>query len=88
MHDIDYSILGSSPEKYMRYAAAIRQEHGHIGDTTYREGRTHFLQSQLAQPMFQTMRGKKLWGKQARQNIRCELAALDANRSLATGEKT
>lgn len=88
MHDIDYSILGSSPEQYVRYATAIRQEHGHICDATYREGRSHFLQSQMTQPMFQTKRGKKLWGKQAVQNIRCELTALEANRSLAAGEKT
>ena len=46
--DVDLSILGTSPDKYLAYSQAIRQEYGHLSDRDYQEGRKQVLTQFLA----------------------------------------
>ncbi|MEM7592390.1 MAG: hypothetical protein AAF383_12855 [Cyanobacteria bacterium P01_A01_bin.83] len=41
--DVDLSILGTSPDKYLAYSQAIRQEYSHLSDRDYRTGRQQIL---------------------------------------------
>ena len=46
--DVDLSILGASPDKYLAYSQAIRREYGHLSDRDYQEGRIQVLTQFLA----------------------------------------
>ena len=46
--DVDLSILGTSPDRYLAYSQAIRQEYGHLSDRDYQEGRKQVLTQFLA----------------------------------------
>lgn len=48
--DADLAILAAPEPRYTRYAAAIRQEYGHLDDSTYRAGRLRVLEAFLARP--------------------------------------
>lgn len=48
--DADLAILGAAPERYARYAAAIRQEYAWVPDADYRAGRAAVLDRFLARP--------------------------------------
>lgn len=50
MVDIDLAILGAAPDHYDAYAAAVRQEYGHVPDALYAAGRTAVLTHFLAAP--------------------------------------
>ncbi|MEM8718126.1 MAG: hypothetical protein AAGE84_02300 [Cyanobacteria bacterium P01_G01_bin.39] len=41
--DVDLSILGTSPDKYLAYSQAIRQEYSHLSDRDYQTGRQQVL---------------------------------------------
>lgn len=45
--DADLAILGASESRYAAYAAAIRREYGHVGDTEFRAGRAEVLRAFL-----------------------------------------
>lgn len=46
--DVDLAILGTSPNKYLKYAQAIRQEYSWLGDHEYQQGRKQVLTNFLA----------------------------------------
>jgi predicted metal-dependent HD superfamily phosphohydrolase len=48
--DADLAILGSAPDRYREYAAAIRREYGWVPDDEYRVGRARVLEHFLARP--------------------------------------
>ncbi len=48
--DADLAVLGSSPQRYGRYAADVRREYAHVDDAAFREGRTAVLRTLLEQP--------------------------------------
>lgn len=73
--DFDLAILGSTPEAYAHYAAAVRQEYGHVPGFLYRRGRKKVLRYFLAaEQLFRTEPFLAL-EKQARINLKRELAA-------------
>jgi predicted metal-dependent HD superfamily phosphohydrolase len=75
--DWDLSVLGTAPQIYDAYAAAIRREYAHVPDSAYRTGRGKVLSGFLAQPgIYQTAEFKHLWEAPARANIQRELATL------------
>ncbi len=48
LRDADLAVLGSSEERYRRYAADIRKEYAFVPDDAYRNGRTAVLERFLA----------------------------------------
>ena len=46
--DVDLSILGTSPDRYLAYSQAIRQEYSYLSDRDYQEGRKQVLTQFLA----------------------------------------
>ena len=46
--DVDLSVLGASPDRYLAYSQAIRKEYCHLSDRDYREGRKQVLTQFLA----------------------------------------
>jgi predicted metal-dependent HD superfamily phosphohydrolase len=72
--DADMAILGSSMPTYLKYADAIRQEHGKIPAFLYRRGRKKFLQTLLVQDrLFHTELFYERYEQQAHINIVEEL---------------
>jgi len=77
--DADLAVLASDGDGYARYTEAVRAEYGHLGDATFAVGRAHVLRSLLERPfLFGTEHGRKAWESTARDNVRRELAALEA----------
>jgi predicted metal-dependent HD superfamily phosphohydrolase len=75
--DLDLSILGSQPNDYFSYAAAIRQEYKHIGIKNFLDGRIAFLRDMTnKQEIFKTQYFQDRFEKQARENIKLELESL------------
>ncbi|WP_436759210.1 HD domain-containing protein [Streptosporangium sp. V21-05] len=73
LSDADLAILGSSPEVYARYAAAVREEYGFVPDDAFRAGRAAVLRSLLDLPVI--FRVADLEGA-ARANVAAELERL------------
>ena len=48
--DMDLAILGSAPDEFAAYEAAVRREHGWLSDALWIEGRRKVLQAFLARP--------------------------------------
>ncbi len=79
--DADLSILGSTPDDYASYAAAIRDEYSLIPAAAFGSGRAKILRQFLARPtLFQTAIGQELWENTARSNIQQELLELEESR--------
>lgn len=75
--DADLSVLGSDPERYDRYARAIRAENLHVPDSEYRRLRSRVLARYQARPhFFATRPARALWETCARSNITRELRSL------------
>ncbi|MBX9583055.1 MAG: hypothetical protein K2X87_22340 [Gemmataceae bacterium] len=75
--DADLAILGASPERYQRYAAAIRREYAWVPDADYRAGRARVIEHFLARPrLFRTDLMAAEGEAAARANLRAELASL------------
>lgn len=78
--DADLATLGSHPDEYARYVRAIRQEFAFVPEADYRAGRTAVLAQFLTRPrIYLTSYFYERLERQARQNIRRELAALQAS---------
>jgi len=76
--DADLAILGSDPDRYARYAAAIRQEYPHVPDAAFRAGRAAVLRRLAAAPrLYRTGPARSRWEAAARRNLAEELAGLD-----------
>ncbi|WP_027547925.1 phosphohydrolase [Bradyrhizobium sp. WSM2254] len=74
---IDLSILGAAPARYDAYAAAIRQEFIHVGDSDYRAGRAKVLRQFAARPVIYPDAGfAAIYDQRARDNLARELASL------------
>lgn len=77
--DADLAILGSTPERYGRYAADVRAEYAHVPDDAWRAGRSAVLRGFLDRPrLFVTDRAHAAWDAAARRNLAEELASLEA----------
>ncbi len=75
--DLDLAILGSTPEIYRQYQAAIRAEYSWVPGFLYRRGRRKILQGFLERErLFFTDEIAKGREKQARKNIAEELKEL------------
>jgi predicted metal-dependent HD superfamily phosphohydrolase len=73
--DADLSVLGSEPEPYARYVAAVREDYAHIGDADFAAGRAAVVRHLLdLDPLFHSGRARELWLDAARRNLQGELA--------------
>lgn len=73
--DADLSILGSGPEEYARYVAAVRKDYAHIGDADFAAGRAAVVRHLLElDPLFHHPRARDLWLDAAHRNLNGELA--------------
>lgn len=78
LHDADYWVIGSPPERYWKYARGIAKEYQ--ADKfleAYKAGRAEFLQRTLSSgAVFLTPFFELAWGAQARSNMLWELCSL------------
>ncbi|MFO0798180.1 MAG: hypothetical protein U0804_11950 [Gemmataceae bacterium] len=75
--DADLAILGAAPERYARYAGAIRAEYAWVPEAEYRAGRAAVLKRFLARPrLFWTDLAHQEGDAQARANLTAESARL------------
>ena len=75
--DADLAILGAAPERYARYAGAIRSEYAWVPEPEYRAARAQVLDRFLARPrLFWTELAYQEGEQQARANMTAELASL------------
>lgn len=75
--DADLSILGKEPEIYADYTKKIRKEYSFYPDLLYKPGRKKVLQHFLElESIYKTDYFKSKYEKQAKENIRTELASL------------
>lgn len=75
--DADLAILGASPVRYQRYAAAIRAEYLHVPDADYRAGRARVLLRFLDRPAIYRHPLMRAEGEAAaRANMAAEVAGL------------
>ena len=72
--DADLSILGASPDKYLKYAQAIRQEYSRVSDRDYQQGRKQVLANFLARErIYYTDYFYQQLEMQARDNLEAEI---------------
>jgi predicted metal-dependent HD superfamily phosphohydrolase len=77
--DADLAILGSDPEAYDRYRAAVRKEYSAFDEPAWRAGRTAVLSGLAARdPLYATGPARSRWEAAARANIGRELELLTA----------
>jgi predicted metal-dependent HD superfamily phosphohydrolase len=74
--DADLRILSLPTARYDEYAAAIRQEYGHVADRDFARGRLSFLQSLDETRLYATPRGHEEWERPARENLTREVGSL------------
>ncbi len=74
--DADLAVLGSAPDDYDRYRAAIRLEYGFVAETEFRLGRAAVLRSLAEGSCYRTPTGRDRLEARARANIARELADL------------
>ncbi|GGR06259.1 hypothetical protein GCM10010195_71770 [Kitasatospora griseola] len=75
--DADLAVLGSSPDRYAAYTAAIRDEYAFVPPDAFREGRTEILHHLLALPaLYRTAEAHERYDAQARANMQAELREL------------
>jgi predicted metal-dependent HD superfamily phosphohydrolase len=74
---IDLSILGSNPERYGSYSAAVRKEYAHVPDPMRQTGRAQVLKRLLeADPLYPDTALRADLEQRARLNMEVELKAL------------
>jgi len=83
LHDIDFSILGQTPEVYNRYAQGIREEYGYVDNKTYCQGRKEVLFSILKSKhlgnIFMKQHFRDNYEAEATKNILREISNLNNN---------
>ena len=80
--DIDLSILGRQPDRYLAYSEAIRNEYSWVPINDYRSARVRVLKSFLQRSkIFGTEEFHHLYETQARTNIQSELNQLLESRA-------
>ncbi|GLW62325.1 hypothetical protein Arub01_05690 [Actinomadura rubrobrunea] len=76
--DADLAVLGSDPERYAAYAAAVREEYSFVPDEVFKAGRARILRSLLDLPvLFHTPTARARFEERARKNISTELTLLE-----------
>jgi predicted metal-dependent HD superfamily phosphohydrolase len=79
--DVDLSILGQSPERFLEYERQIREEYGWVPQQTFCEKRAEILKSFLARKrIFSTEWFFNRYEVRARANLALSVAALSAGR--------
>ncbi|MBA0049243.1 hypothetical protein [Mycobacterium sp. NPDC050853] len=79
LSDADLSVLGSSDDRYARYAAAVREEYEVVPDHVFNRERARILGALLEQDsIFHTEAGRVRWEAAARSNVEAELRRLTA----------
>ena len=76
LSDVDLAILGSPPDRYERYAAAVRAEYAHVDDPAWRRGRSEVLTTFLDRPVIYHHPRLHGWDARAQRNLSGELARL------------
>ncbi len=75
--DADLAVLGSTPDRYARYARQVRAEYAHVPDDAFRTGRAAVLRALLGGgTLFRTPQAAALWEDRARANLTTELTTL------------
>jgi predicted metal-dependent HD superfamily phosphohydrolase len=83
--DADLAILGSDPDRYASYAAAVREEYAFVPEEFYRAGRAEVLGGLLALPaLFHTPVARERYEEQARRNVETELMLLKSTPAADT----
>ncbi len=78
--DADLAVLGSEPDEYAAYAAAVRSEYSHLSDAEFRRGRKRVLSRLLGlDPLYRTPTGQGRWAAAARRNLTAELDLLSVS---------
>lgn len=76
--DADLSILGAPPERYLAYAAAIRDEYAWVPPPQFAVGRASILRRLAGRPsIFRTGEMRERFEQQARANVAAELETLE-----------
>jgi predicted metal-dependent HD superfamily phosphohydrolase len=84
--DADLAVLGSEPEDYAAYVAAVRREYAAVPDEAFRAGRAAVLERLLAlDPLYRTATARRLWADRAATNLRAELDRLRGGVSGGAG---
>lgn len=77
LSDADLAALAVAAEDYRRNTAAIRAEYAHVPEEAFRAGRVRAIEALLVGPwLFRTEIARQRWERQARANLRAELATL------------
>lgn len=75
--DADLAVLARPADRYDRYAAAVREEYGHVPDDAFRAGRAAVLRHLLDLPvLYRTPDLRDRWEAAARANLHRELGTL------------
>lgn len=75
MCDADLAILASSPARYARYVADVREEYAHVPDAEFRAARDRILREFVERSrIYRTDAARDRWESAARRNITAELA--------------
>ncbi|GAA5007476.1 hypothetical protein [Kitasatospora paranensis] len=76
--DADLAVLGSEPEGYAAYAAAVREEYAFVPEDAFRSGRAAILRQLLALPaLYRTAAARERFDAPARANLAAELSRLE-----------
>jgi len=73
--DIDLSVLGAAPSRYLSYATAVRQEYSFVPDDVFAEARSKILNTMLSSTIYVTEHFVAL-ERQARSNMVEEIQRL------------
>jgi predicted metal-dependent HD superfamily phosphohydrolase/alkylhydroperoxidase family enzyme len=77
--DADLAVLAGSPDRYQRYADAVRAEYRDVPDAVFRPARAKVLADLLAHSqLFHTAAGRTRWEAAARANVAAEIERLTA----------
>lgn len=74
--DADLAILGSEPEDYARYVAAVRAEYAKVPDEEFAAGRLAVLVDLGGGELFRTTKGRQWYSERARANVDAEIKNL------------
>jgi predicted metal-dependent HD superfamily phosphohydrolase len=73
LHDLDYAVLGTPENLFLRYEQAVRLEYAHLSDEAYAAGRSRFLRMLQESGIFRTLYFSGQYEEQALHNISMQL---------------
>lgn len=77
--DADLAVLGSGPERYAAYTAAVREEYAFVPEEAFRAGRAAILRQLLELPaLYRTPEALARFDAAARANLAAELRSLES----------